>query len=79
MVSLGMDLNVSKFHLVLSNTVNSLNLKYYLDYRLPSFGTCMIPEHVSKSSHDSDSIKFTEINSQLPLIFSRAGISSSAR
>lgn len=44
-----------------------------------SFGTYVTPEHVSKSSHDRDSIKFTEINSQLPSIFSRAGISSSAR
>lgn len=35
---------MNKFHLVSSNTVNNLNQKYYLDYRLPSHGTCMIPE-----------------------------------
>lgn len=37
-------MNASKFHSVSSNTVNSLNQKFYLDCRLPSPGTCMIPE-----------------------------------
>lgn len=39
----------------------------------------MTPEYVSKSSHDRDRGKFTEINIKLPFIFNKAGISSSAK
>lgn len=39
----------------------------------------MTSEYVSKSSHDRDHDKSTETNINLPLIFNKAGISSSAK
>lgn len=39
----------------------------------------MTSEYVSKSSRDRDHDKSTETNINLPLIFNKAGISSSAK